>query len=68
MDILFWVFFLITVIVAFSILLKTNTKINKLVAKKEFFPEDPQLKYFKNKNDWFFTTFKYYLLLSNYCY
>mgnify|MGYP007000407859 len=36
--------------VAFSILLKINNKINKLVAKKEFFPEDPQLKYFKNKN------------------
>ena len=51
MDILFWVFFSITVIVAFYTVIKTNNKINKLVAKKEFFPEDPQLKYFKNKNN-----------------
>ena len=50
MDILIWIIFLITGIIAFSLLLKTNVKINKIVSNKEFFPKDPQAKYFINKN------------------
>ena len=42
--------FLITGIIAFSLLVKTNVKINKIVSNKEFFPKDPQVKYFTNKN------------------
>ena len=50
MDILIWIIFLITGIFAFSLLVKTNVKINKIVSNKEFFPKDPQVKYFMNKN------------------
>ena len=49
MDILIWIIFLVTGIFAFSLLIKTNVKINKIVSDKEFFPKDPQVKYFTNK-------------------
>ena len=49
MDILFWIIFLITSIIVFSLLVKTNVKINKIVSNKEFFPKDPQVKYLINK-------------------
>ena len=50
MDIFFWIIFLTMGIIAFSLLIKTNVKINKIVSDKEFFPKDPQIKYFTNKN------------------
>ena len=50
MDILFWIIFFFTGILAFSLFIKTNTKLNKIVSNKEYFPKDPQVKYFMNKN------------------
>lgn len=50
MDIFFWMIFLTMGIVAFTLLIKTNVKLNKIVSNKEFFPKDPQVKYFINKN------------------
>ena len=50
MDILIWTIFLITGIIAFTLLVKTNVKINKIVSNKEFFPKDPQVNYFIDKN------------------
>lgn len=49
MDIIFWIIFSLIGFFAFSLLLKTNVKINKIASKKEFFPKDPQEKYFINK-------------------
>ena len=57
MDIFFWIIFLTTGIIAFSLLVKTNVKINKIVSNKEFFPKDPQVKYFINKNKKLFLFF-----------
>ena len=50
MDIFFWIIFLTMGIIAFSLLIKTNIKLNKIVSNKEFFPKDPQVKYYINKN------------------
>ena len=49
MNIIFWIIFSLIGLFAFSLLLKTNIKINKIASKKEFFPKDPQEKYFINK-------------------
>ena len=49
MDIIIWIIFSLIGFFAFSLLLKTNVKINKIASKKEFFPKDPQEKYFINK-------------------
>ena len=49
MDIFFWIIFLAMGIIAFSLLIKTNVKINKIVSNKEFFPKDPQVYYFVDK-------------------
>ena len=49
MNIIFWIIFSLIGLFAFSLLLKTNVKINKIASKKEFFPKDPQEKYFLNK-------------------
>ena len=49
MNIIFWIIFSLIGLFAFSLLLKTNVKINKIASKKEFFPKDPQEKYFINK-------------------
>ncbi len=49
MDIIFWIIFSLIGFFAFSLLLKTNVKINKIASKKKFFPKDPQEKYFINK-------------------
>ena len=50
MDIFFWMIFLTMGIVAFTLLIKTNVKLNKIVSNKEFFPKDPQVNYFIDKN------------------
>ena len=49
MDIIIWIIFSLIGLFAFSLLLKTNVKINKIASNKEFFPKDPQEKYFINK-------------------
>ena len=49
MDIIFWIIFSLIGFFAFSLLLKTNVKINKIASNKEFFPKDPKEKYFINK-------------------
>ena len=49
MNIIFWIIFSLIGLFAFSLLLKTNMKINEIASKKEFFPKDPQKKYFMNK-------------------
>ena len=49
MNIIFWIIFSLIGLFAFSLLLKTNVKINKIASNKEFFPKDPQEKYFINK-------------------
>ena len=48
MNFVFWIIFSLVGLLAFSLLLKTNIKINKIASKKEFFPKDPQEKYFMN--------------------
>ena len=50
MNITLWIIFSLIGLFAFSLLLKTNIKINKIASKKEFFPKDPQEKYFMNKS------------------
>ena len=49
MNIIFWIIFSLIGLFAFSLLLKTNVKINKIASNKEFFPKDPQEKYFITK-------------------
>ena len=49
MNITLWIIFSLIGLFAFSLLLKTNVKINKIASNKEFFPKDPQEKYFLNK-------------------
>ncbi len=50
MYIFFWIIFSTMGIIALYLLINTNVKINKIVSNKEFFPKDPQVKYFINKN------------------